>query len=376
LENIGISEVIISLNKNQVKVKDFLDSKNLELKISYVFEDTACDSDKLGAIGALKFVVDKFGADDYFVLGADNYTQGLDYNEMLSMHEENKADATIALFELSDITKVPSFGIGVIDDNDRIVSFQEKPKVEEAKSMLASTFIYVMSKNFLCKHLPEYVRKELKACRKPDNMGDLWAHFARKLKIFGHVFSGYWGDVGSPLPYVEINHRALDAIKRRIHEGVKLRRDVKILGKVIIEKGVNIDENVTIIGPCIIGKNVKIKQGSIIGPYTTLLRDVKIGKNNIIAGSILFENSETNNKVKITRAIIDGDCVINEDNRIEEQAMIGYSCCIDSHSQILYNTKLWPFLTVDKNSILNGKIYYELENMIHEPRIKKSCYWK
>ena len=103
---------------------------------------------------------------------------------------------------------------------------------------------------------------------------------------------------------------------------------------------------------------------------------MKIGKNNIIAGSILFENSETNNKVKITRAIIDGDCVINEDNRIEEQAMIGYSCCIDSHSQILYNTKLWPFLTVDKNSILNGKIYYELENMIHEPRIKKSCYWK
>ncbi|PIY33716.1 MAG: hypothetical protein COZ08_04750, partial [Bacteroidetes bacterium CG_4_10_14_3_um_filter_42_6] len=68
MENIGISEVIISLNKNQVKVKDFLDSKNLELKISYVFEDTACDSDKLGAIGALKFVVDKFGADDYFVL--------------------------------------------------------------------------------------------------------------------------------------------------------------------------------------------------------------------------------------------------------------------------------------------------------------------
>jgi hypothetical protein len=56
--------------------------------------------------------------------------------------------------------------------------------------------------------------------------------------------------------------------------------------------------------------------------------------------------------------------------------MIGYSCTIEKDSQILYNTKLWPFLTIGKNSTINGTINYELDYIKFEPRIKNSKYWK
>lgn len=376
IKEVGIEQVIISLNKNQGKVKDFIESKGLDLNIKFLFEQTEEDSDKLGAIGALQYVINNFGADDYLIIAADNYIEGLNFKKMIREHKTAKADATIALFNLTDVSKLSLFGISVLNKDNRITSFQEKPKAEEALSTLASTFVYIVTKEFLSKELPEYVDKEKRAGRKPDNLGDLWAYYLNKKKINGYVFNGYWGDVGSPLYYVDVNHKALDRIEKSIHSSVKLNPSVKISGKVVIKKGVKIDKNVVIIGPCVIGENTKIGQGTIISPYSTILNNVSIGKNNRITGSILFENVKTHDNVKITRAIIDGNSEIRENNRIEEQAMIGFSCKVEPNSQILYNTKLWPFLNVEKNSVINSKIFYQLKDTIYEPDIKESRYWK
>ncbi len=375
LTRAGVNEIIVSLNKNQIKVKEFLESKSLDAKVDYIFEESSENKDKLGAIGALQYVIDHFGSDDYFVLGADNYTVGLNYSDMLELHRKKGADVTLALFELPDITKVSMFGIGIVDADSRIVSFQEKPKVEEAKSKLASTFVYIINKSFFDSDLSTYVENERKAGRKPDNIGDLWEYFVDKRKIYGYIFSGYWGDVGSPLFYVEINHKALDEIKSSIGN-ISMGIGSKISGEVVMGNGCKVGDNVTIIGPCFIGDGVEIGSGSIIGPYTSILHNSKIGKNNMIGGSILFDGVVTHNNVKITRALIDGNVEIYEDNRIEEKAMVGYSCRIGPNSQILYDTKLWPFLEVDKESVINGKVFYPKGYVVFEDKIKRSRYWE
>jgi len=375
IEKLKVEKVILSLNKNQQKVKDFLDENYNGLKIDYIFEDSKKDSDKMGAIGALANVIKKFGADDYIILGSDNYTKGLDYEKMLSQHLEKKADATIALYELYDMSKVSYYGIAVLGSDKKITYFQEKPKVEEANSKLASTFNYLITKDF-SKKILDYVALKIKEGKKPDNVGDLWEYYLNKSKIFGFEFSGEWGDLGKPLPYIEINHKALNLIKRDICREAEYGANIKISGNVIIKKGCKIKDNAIIIGPCFIGERVVMGENSLIGPYTTVLHDTIIGKNNIVNGSILFEKIKTKEGVKITRALIDGGCEICENNKIEEQAMIGFSCIIDKDSQVLYNTKLWPFLTIGKDSTINGAINYEIDYMIFEPRIKNSKYWK
>jgi mannose-1-phosphate guanylyltransferase len=375
LEKLKIEKVILSLNKNQSKVKELLDERYKGIKIEYVFEDSKKDSDKLGAIGALAFIIKKFGQDDYIILGSDNYIKGLDYAKMLQQHKEKKSDATIALYELNDMSKVSYYGIALINADKRITDFQEKPKVEEANSKLASTFNYLITKNF-SKKILEYVALQIKKGKKPDNVGDLWEYYLESSSIHGFEFSGEWGDLGKPLPYIEINHKALNFVKREISREAEYGLNIKISGNVIIKKGCKIKDNAIIIGPCFLDENVTIGENSIIGPYTTILHDTIIGKDNFINGSILFEKIKTHENVKITRALIDGGCEIQENNKIEEQATIGYSCTIEKDSQILYNTKLWPFLTVGKNSTINGTINYELVYIKFEPRIKNSKYWK
>jgi len=376
LSKIGIKEIIVSLNETQFKVKDYLDSLKLSVTINYCFEKSTSDENKLGAIGALLYVVKRFGPDDYLIVGADNYTQGIDYKEFVAFHRAKKADVTIALYELSDVSRVQRFGIGVLNNDSRITRFQEKPKVKEALSNLASTFIYLINKDFFTRLLPDYVNKELSAGRRPDNIGDLWAYYCRMIKIYGFKFSGYWGDVGQPDYYVETNRKALDLIQVHIHKSVALPKSSKVSGNVIIEEGAKINKNVVIIGPCLIGRGVSVDEGSMIGPYTTILNNTVIGKNNIVAGSIVFSRVTTGDNVKINHAIVDGNAVIHNDCRIHENAMIGYNCIINSDSQILTGSKIWPFIQLDTGSVINSKIFYPIESTPYKDIVMNSNYWK
>lgn len=376
LENTDVDEIIISINKNQEKVKEFLSSQKLNYKLRFIFEQTESDVDKLGAIGALVYITKKCGYDDYIVLGADNYFKGIKLSDLINQHKMNKADVTIAHYDLEDISKVSSFGVGVVNQNNKIIKFQEKPSIEKALSTLASTFLYYLSKEFVKKHLPDYVKKEINKGKKPDNIGDLWEHFCTKLNVYAFTFKGYWGDIGRPLGYIDANRRALDEINTKIDKNIKIASTSKISGKVIIEKNCEIENDVVIIGPCIIRKNVKIGRGSIVGPYTTILHDSVIGPYNIINGSIIFEKVSTKSNVKINRAIIDGNTIILNNTKVEEHTMIGFSCKINENSQILYNTKLWPLLSVDKGSMINGIIFYPKQYLNNLTNLKKSKYWK
>lgn len=374
LEKLNIEKVILSLNITQFKFKEFLEKKYRGLQIDFVFENTSKNSEKLGAVGALAYVMKKYGNDKYIILGSDNYIQGLDYEKMLKKHEEEKAEATIGLYELKDMKKVSNYGIAVMDENKKIIYFQEKPKQEEAKSKLASTFNYIITKEFSEK-ITNYVTMKLKNNEKPDNLGDLWEYHAKSSKILGFKFNGEWGDLGDPSSYIEINHKALKNLKRKISRDADCGNNVKIIGNVIIEKGCKIKDNAVIIGPCFIDKNVTINEDSVIGPYTTILHDTTIGKRNTINGAIIFEKVKSRQNVKITKAIIDGKCEIKEDNKIEEKAMIGYSCTIEKNSQIFCDTGLWPFLTIGENSTINGSINYELDYVNFGKKVENSKYW-
>lgn len=374
LKGMQIDEIIISLNKSQYKVKEYLDTRKLVYRLTYDFEEALGDADKPGAVGALLNITKKFGADDYLVLGADNYFRGLDLKELAKHHESSKADVTIAHYKLDDISKVSSFGVGVINEKGRIIEFQEKPSVEKALSNFVSTFLYYMSRKFIEKYLPEYVDKQLKMKKKPDNMGDLWEYYCKKLNLYAYTFKGCWFDVGRPATYIEANRAALEELSHTVEKGVKISRSAKIRGKVLIRSGSEIKEDVIIIGPCVIDNNVKIERGSIIGPYTIILHDSNIGAYNIINSSILFERTTTQNDVKINRAIIDGKTTLLKNTKIEEHAIIGYSCRIGENSQILYDSKLWPFLNVEKDSVINSKINYECS--AHSEELNNSKYWE
>jgi glucose-1-phosphate adenylyltransferase len=143
-------------------------------------------------------VIEHTEADVVLILAGDHIYK-MDYQPFLAAHRRHRADVTIAVrhVPLSDATRM---GVLALDDNDRVVEWQEKPK--QPKSDLASMGVYVFSKKALRRWL-----------------GDDRIDFGRDVvpamldagaRVYGYRFNGYWQDVGTIQSYWEANLALLD----------------------------------------------------------------------------------------------------------------------------------------------------------------------
>ena len=83
--------------------------------------------------------IDNYNPDYVLILSGDHIYK-MDYEVMLEYHKAMNADCTIASMPVP-MEEASRFGITVTDENNRIIDFQEKPKVP--KSNLASMGIYI-----------------------------------------------------------------------------------------------------------------------------------------------------------------------------------------------------------------------------------------
>ncbi|WP_302762158.1 sugar phosphate nucleotidyltransferase, partial [Christensenella hongkongensis] len=87
------------------------------------------------------YFIEQYNPDYILVLSGDHIYK-MDYSQMISAHEANKADATIAVIEVP-MEEASRFGIMNADETLRINEFEEKPK--KPKSNMASMGVYVFS---------------------------------------------------------------------------------------------------------------------------------------------------------------------------------------------------------------------------------------
>src|SRR5262249_35243236 len=95
----------------------------------------------------------------------------MDYERMLKQHVEQAADVTVGCLEVAR-ADASGFGIVNIDEDDRIVSFVEKPKNPPAmpgnpNESLASMGIYVFNTEFLIDQL----RRDADDCHSSRDFG-------------------------------------------------------------------------------------------------------------------------------------------------------------------------------------------------------------
>ncbi|MEZ0240962.1 MAG: glucose-1-phosphate adenylyltransferase family protein, partial [Chloroflexota bacterium] len=83
--------------------------------------------------------IENSSADTVLVLAGDHIYK-MDYQPFLAAHRRKRADVTIAVRRVP-IAEASRMGVLALDDQDRVVEWQEKPKVP--KSDLASMGVYV-----------------------------------------------------------------------------------------------------------------------------------------------------------------------------------------------------------------------------------------
>ncbi len=143
-------------------------------------------------------VVRQAPGDTVLVLAGDHIYK-MDYQPFLAAHRRHRADVTIAVRTVP-IEDASRFGIVTLDDGDRVVDWQEKPRVP--RSNLVSMGIYVFSKRALLHWLDE-TRIDFGAHVIP-------AMLTGGARVFGYRFDGYWQDVGTIESYWQATMDLLD----------------------------------------------------------------------------------------------------------------------------------------------------------------------
>jgi len=235
--------------------------------------------------------IDQFDP-DYVLILAGDHVYKMDYNLMINQHIETNADVTISTFEVND--EATRFGIIEMDQNKKIIGFEEKPK--KPKSSLASMGIYVFNKKVLKELLDLTVEGKFDFGKDIIPLG-----LKKGLNIYGYQFSGYFKDVGTIKSLYEANMDLIDNPQYlRINEYSSFPVFTKsvnlpphhIVKSDKISKSM-ISDGCLIYGQIIhsiISSGVVIKEDSII-KNTIIHQNVKVEKNCYIENAIIVKDT-------------------------------------------------------------------------------------
>ena len=159
------------------------------------------------------FTFDQEGFDDALILSGDHIYK-MNYAEMLDYHRAKQADATVAVIEVPREKAANEFGVLEVDEDGRVIGFEEKPADPKAlpgdpDSSLASMGIYIFKREVLTRALIEDGADEQS---KHDFGHDVLPKLIRDGRVYGFNFrdvnkgtAKYWRDVGTLDAYYEAN---------------------------------------------------------------------------------------------------------------------------------------------------------------------------
>ena len=295
----GFNQIMVNVSHLAEEIENyFRDGQRFGVEIGYSFEGHVADGEligeALGSAGGLKKIQD-FNPffDDTFVVLCGDALIDLDLTEVVKKHKASGAIATVVTKSVPR-EDVSSYGVVVTDEEDRIITFQEKPSVEEALSTEINTGIYIFEPEVI-----DYIPSN----QEFDIGGDLFPKLAELgLPFYAVNMEFEWIDIGKVPDYWE-------AIRAVLKGDVK---NVSIPGKEVkpgIYTGVNVSVNwdkVDITGPVYIGGMTHIEDGAkIVGP-SMIGSNCWICEGATIDNSLIFEYSRLGTGVRLVDKLVFG----------------------------------------------------------------------
>lgn len=315
LHNFGITHVIANTHHLAESIHEKFDNYNMGIDLNYIHEDKLS-----GTAGGVKKCEYFFANEKTFVVISGDALTDVNIKELVNKHKETGAIATMALKKIPK-SEVNHFGVVVIDANEKIIGFQEKPTIEEAKSNLVNTGIYVFETEIF-KYIPENTFFDFAKNVFPVLM-------ANNEPLYAHIIEEYWSDIGTFNQYKQASFDILNN-KVNIHDPCsdpslnfyteKCIQQAK-LNKILVGKNSIVDASVKFKGDCIIGSNCIIQE------------------NVEIIDSIIWDNVTIEKGSKLDNCIISNNVKIGYNSIITPDCIIADSCTIKSNQKILETIK-------------------------------------
>jgi glucose-1-phosphate adenylyltransferase len=258
------------------------------------------------------YLIERSGAKWVVVLAGDHIYR-MDYAPMIRFHVEQNADVTVACMEVVK-DEARNFGIVSLNEDKRIVGFEEKPAepkllAEDEQHAMASMGIYVFS----TEKLINIVEQDQKQSSSSHDFGkDILPRIIDSQKVYGYLFGGdlgrvspdrYWRDVGTIDAFYQSNMDLLKPIPpiNLYQTDWPIRTYSGQYPPARTAPGEYGSEGISI--NSIVSSGTVIAGGSVQG--SILFNNVYVGDEAIVEGSLLFEGVRVGSHVQLRNCIVD-----------------------------------------------------------------------
>jgi len=187
LQAMGVDETIVVTNaKFTPHFEEWARGKD---RVTVVNDGTTSNDDRLGAIGDIGFVLEQLGLDDDLVVVAGDNLFGEDIAGFAAYGREKDAPV-LAVHDVGDLSRMHEYNQIEVDDEGRIVFFEEKP--QSPRSTLTGVALY-----FYPRHVLPQVRQYLNDGNNPDQPGRLVEWLYPRTSVYTWQLPGEWYDIGS-----------------------------------------------------------------------------------------------------------------------------------------------------------------------------------
>jgi mannose-1-phosphate guanylyltransferase len=270
----GVTEVVLALGYRPDRFRQAYPEGTIAgVPVRYAVEPEPMDT-----AGAIGFAARAAGIDRTFVAVNGDVITDTPIADLLAVHRRRGAAGTIALTPVEDPSR---YGVVVVDEDDRVRAFIEKPPPGEAPSNWINAGTYVLEPSVV-DAIPPTGRTSIERVVFPAMVarGELYA-------VRSHA---YWVDAGTPASYLQV---ATDLVAGRrpgwrldaVHPSASVAADAHLDGSVVsarcrVGAGARLVASALLPG-AVVGDGAEVVD-SIVGPGAVVGAGSRLSNHSIV----------------------------------------------------------------------------------------------
>jgi len=311
----GVDDVIMSCGFQADGVRSVLgDGSDLGIRLRFVEEP-----EPRGTAGALK-LAEPMLEERFLMLNGDVLTD-IDLTAQIAHHERTGAKATLSLVPVEDPS---AYGVVLLESDDAVRDFVEKPAPGTVDSNLISAGAYVLEREIL-----DLVPGE----RNVSIEREVWPRLVGA-GLYGFSSDSYWLDIGTPERYLQgtfdiMSGNVRTAVTERLDgSGILTEDGVEMLGEAI--------------APALMERGVRVQEGARVGSLVVLASEVSVGAGSTVERAVVLEGTEIGQDCELSDCIIGPGCRIGRASKITGGAVLGEGVVVGADNVITRGARIFP----------------------------------
>jgi mannose-1-phosphate guanylyltransferase len=307
IRDAGVTHIVLGTSyRAEVFESYFGDGSALGVELHYVTE-----TEPLGTGGGIRNVAPVLRGDTVLVFNGDVLSGG-DLPALLAAHAKADADVTLYLTKVDDPR---AFGCVPTDADGRVLAFLEKDPNPQTDQINAGTYVFRRSViDSIPTGRPVSVERE--------TFPGLLANGAR---VFGHVDTGYWRDLGTPADFVA---GSADLVRGLAPSSALPGPTGEAL----------------VLPDCVVDATASLLGGSTIGAGCT------IGAGAVVAGSVVFDSATIGAGAVVRDSVVGAGASVGADATLQD-CVIGDRAHIGARVELRAGARVWPDVTIADGAV-------------------------